>query len=393
MGNKRTHEDFVAEMHAINPNIEIMETFINCNKRIRCKCKIDGYEWDAMPSELLRGKSCSVCAGKRSIYGYTDITTKAPWMIPYFQGGEDEAKLYTPYSNKKVVPICPDCGRIKDKAIMVSSIYSNHSIGCICSDGVSYPNKYGYSVLNQLPITNIISEYSPDWIKPKRYDFYFEYRDKSYILEMDGGLGHGKQLWDHSNDAVGLLNDMNKDEQAIKHDITVIRIDASKSNSEYIKNSFENNKIFLDLFSDCISNIDWKECDMFAQKNMLKEVCELWETDKYTLDDLAKLKHLSKETIRNYLKKGEFIGFCSYYDKIKFKIPDAQPISCGKYYFSSQNTLIRHSEDLFNYKFTKRLLLKYFADGVSFVDFPIRKITQDQFLLFKENFPELCFDF
>ena len=211
MAKNKTHEEFVAEMMIVNPNIEIIGTYIKSSERIKCKCKIDGYEWNPVAAELLRGKGCVVCSRKKWVPGYTDIPTVAPWMVKYFQGGYDEAKQYTVTSTKKIKPVCPTCGRIKESEIMICSIYNNHSIGCICGDGISYPNKFGYSFLEQLQVNNIIPEYSPDWIRPLRYDFYFEYQENKYILEMDGGLGHGKKLWDHTKDVNGLKKDKLKE--------------------------------------------------------------------------------------------------------------------------------------------------------------------------------------
>ncbi len=56
-GVKRTHEDFVKEMKSINPNIEILGTYINNSTKIRCRCKICGEIWDAIPKHLIKGAS------------------------------------------------------------------------------------------------------------------------------------------------------------------------------------------------------------------------------------------------------------------------------------------------------------------------------------------------
>lgn len=41
---KRTQKEFIEEMRLINPNIEIIGEYINSSHRIKCRCKIDGYE-------------------------------------------------------------------------------------------------------------------------------------------------------------------------------------------------------------------------------------------------------------------------------------------------------------------------------------------------------------
>lgn len=111
MASKKTHEEFIAEMAIVNPNIEIIGTYTKSTERI--KCKLDGYEWNPIAAELLRGRGCSVCSRKKWVQGYTDIPSVAPWMVDYFQGGYDEAKMYTVSSTQKIKPMCPICGRIK----------------------------------------------------------------------------------------------------------------------------------------------------------------------------------------------------------------------------------------------------------------------------------------
>lgn len=58
---KKTHEEFIHEINSINPNIDIIGKYISNNTLIKCKCKIDGFVWDAIPTNLLRGSGCIVC--------------------------------------------------------------------------------------------------------------------------------------------------------------------------------------------------------------------------------------------------------------------------------------------------------------------------------------------
>ena len=393
MGKRKTHEEFVAEVAKVNPNIEIIGQYTKSTNRIACKCNIDGFEWNPEAAALVRKKSngCPVCAWKKLVPGYNDIPTLAPWMIPYFQGGIEEAKQYTRTSTKKIIPICPECGRIKPQPTSVVSIYVNHSVGCICSDGISYPNKFSYALLNQLNVQNWIPEYYPEWAKPYRFDNYFEYKGKKYILEMDGGLGHGKKCWDHSKDTVGLIKDEKKDSLAFEHDIQVLRIDATYSNLNYIKNSILNNNIFVGLFKDSINNIDWDDCNIYAQKSNVKKVCDYWENEGYTVPKLAEMFHVSTQTIRNYLKNGHEIGFCDY-SRLRGSSYNLQPMLCNnKYAFFSKNALIRHSNNLFNIKLTDIKLDKYFKQEITFDGLVIEKVSKDFFKTYQKDHPELSF--
>ena len=60
---KKTTEEFINELNEINNNIEILGEYINANTKIKCKCKIDGYEWEVVPHDLLRGYGCPKCYG------------------------------------------------------------------------------------------------------------------------------------------------------------------------------------------------------------------------------------------------------------------------------------------------------------------------------------------
>lgn len=52
-------------MNEVNPDIEILSEYYNSQIRVKCKCKIDGYEWEALPPNLLTGKGCKKCSEER----------------------------------------------------------------------------------------------------------------------------------------------------------------------------------------------------------------------------------------------------------------------------------------------------------------------------------------
>lgn len=284
-------------------------------------CNICGWDegW-IIESDIVRKRGCTCCNGNTVIEGINDIPTTAPFMIPYFQGGFDEAKLYTKFGGgnpnnklKTIFPICPDCGRIKSKKVTIKSIYFNHSIACPCSDSISYPNKTMFNVLEQLG-TDFISEYSPEWISPKRFDFYIPLINK--IIEMDGGLGHGNKVHKKSKltSEESLEIDNYKDKMANEHNIEVIRIDCVESDAEYIKNKILKSKLanILDL-----SNINWNKVDEFACSNRVKEACEYKRNNpNIGTMDISILMKLAQCTIIKYLKRGnEIWDWCNYNTK------------------------------------------------------------------------------
>lgn len=62
MGKKKTHEEYVEELAIKNPDLEVLERYINATTPISHRCKIDMYEWKAVPNNLLRGHGCPKCA-------------------------------------------------------------------------------------------------------------------------------------------------------------------------------------------------------------------------------------------------------------------------------------------------------------------------------------------
>lgn len=64
MSRKKTHDEYVAEVAIINPDIEVVGVYINNSTKILHRCKIDGYEWYTKPNILLSGCGCPMCAGK-----------------------------------------------------------------------------------------------------------------------------------------------------------------------------------------------------------------------------------------------------------------------------------------------------------------------------------------
>lgn len=64
MSTKKTHEEYVKEVLEINPNIIVVDEYNGANTKILHRCKIDGYEWYATPSNILKCIGCPKCSGK-----------------------------------------------------------------------------------------------------------------------------------------------------------------------------------------------------------------------------------------------------------------------------------------------------------------------------------------
>lgn len=285
-------------------------------KMYKYKCNKCNFYGCISEFELLKGRmGCSCCRGNSGIMvGYNDIPTTAPWMVKYFQGGYDEAKLYRKNSEKRIVPICPECKNISDKEIIISNLYKNGGYGCKCKDGQRYPEKFMYNLLKQLNV-DFKTEYAPNWALGKRYDFYLE--DMSLIIEIHGGQhyygwGNGKDISEQ------IENDLLKNNLAKSNGIKkYIVIDARFSNMKHIKDKILNSDMKY-IFE--LDRVDFNICAEYASKNIMKEVCE-YKRDNYHLSckQIGEVFNIGRSTVRKYLKDGseiwDWINYDAEYEK------------------------------------------------------------------------------
>jgi len=313
-----------------------------------------------------KNAGCSCCrdSPQITVYGINSIEDTSPWMIKYFSNLEDTHK-YTKCSHQSILTKCPYCGAEKEMKIEI--IYALNSVSCTCGDGKSYPEKFLINLLEQLSkiykFDNLEYEYSPKWIKPKRYDSYFKLKNKKYIIEMDGKLGHGNEI--HSRDTKTIEDtieiDNYKDKLAKEHNVKMIRIDAKESKLEYIKNNIINSDLSK-MFD--LTNIDWNKCEEFALNNMVKIICEMKrDNPNMTTVNISEIMKLHPCTVNRYLNRGAKIGWCVYNPKEEMvkvafemgklngkqvEIFNKDGISLG--IFPSCSELARQSKELFGIK-------------------------------------------
>jgi len=313
---RKTHEDFVKELNNKNNKIEVLGLYNIANDTIKVQClKCTGI-WEPLAASLLRGNSCPYCcpSPKKILIGLNDMWTTNKELAKLLLNPEDGYK-YTQHSSRKVSWKCPDCKKII-KNISINTV-SRYGLSCSkCGDGISFPNKIGFNLLEQLN-TNFIPEYSPKWIKPKRYDFWFMFNSKEYILEMDGKLGHGNinllsgQTAQETRDI-----DENKDILAKENNIEVIRIDCKESDLNYIKINLINSEL-NNIFD--LSIINWDKLYKYACTNLVKVACDHWNSGIKNTREIREVIKLSHPTIVRYLKQGAELGWCDYDPKKEFK--------------------------------------------------------------------------
>ena len=290
-------------------DITILDVVHDKNKVLyKTKCNKCGYT-SLKTHNQAKNCGCACCNNLVVVPGINDICTTDPWMIPYFQGGEEEAKLYVSGSMKEVYPICPDCGRVKDKLMPIREIREKYSIGCTCKDSVSYPNKFLFSMFEQLGI-EFKREYRISDINQMRYDFMFKLNEIQYLVEADGGL-HFKSAFKTKEEQY--KNDRFKDKLAKDNGYILIRISTLKSNKKDIVKNILNSDLnkLLDL-----SLIDWDKCDVDATNNIVKEVCEYANKHpELSQRQIGEMLQLSQSCVGKYIRKGKEYGWCNYQNK------------------------------------------------------------------------------
>jgi AraC-like DNA-binding protein len=307
MGKRYTKDEFINLLNEKTNNIKLVGDYcgifsltdFQCNKK---------HTFSAIPHNILDRLSCPVCSGKRIVIGVNDLWTVRPDVAKLLVN-KDKGYVYGVGSHQKESFTCPKCHKISDKTI--SKVVSRGFSCDYCSDGISFPNKMLRYILDNLCVDNIYFEWSPSWLKPRKYDGYFELKNKSYVVEMDGGIGHGyKGFYDNNNN--GLKIDQEKDNLASQHKIEVIRIDCNytdvETRFEYIKTNLLKSKLSQIVN---LSSILWDECLQFALSSNIVKAAELYN-EQYHIEDIARNLKCSRCTVRGWLKQASKINLCDY---------------------------------------------------------------------------------
>ncbi len=314
----KTYEEFLKEFYQKgDPNIEILGQYQGRNKKILVRCKTDGYEWEILAKTLLKGGGCPVCVSKVILPNINSLAAKRPDLLKYFENSEDAYHI-APYSTQFVNLICPDCQTIRR---MRASDLTNQGFSCqICSDSISYPNKFIRCVMLQLKddVNALQYEWTPKWSNGKRYDVYFIKANKQYVIEMQGLQHYGSYGWNkNANPDDVIAQDIAKADMAIKHNVTPIIIDARISDADFIIGNIKKSML-SEIFT--LSDIDWEKCKQDAEKSIIKQVCDDYHNFMLLITELAEKYNVDRHTIVGYLKKGNELGWCTYSPKNSKKI-------------------------------------------------------------------------
>ena len=313
MSKRKTHEEYVAQVAEINPNIDIISQYVNNMSNINYRCKQCGFVDHSRADALYKYRPCRNCEGNGWItYGVNDFYTLRPDIAKYMEDQELAHKIGSNYK-EYVWFICPDCGiRFKQKPTNAVKC----GLSCpACSSGRSYPNKFMFNILKSVGI-DFINEFSDSWTEGYLYDFMFEVRDNKYLIEMDGAFHFRDNPKSGTSIEDALLRDENKNKLAKVNRYDIIHVDCNYMNIneryEYVKNNILSSKL-SELIDFSMVNFDF--CDVLSQKSDFIRICEIYDSGVHDIDKIREIIGLSCTSIIAHLKHSEEIG-CSTYNHI-----------------------------------------------------------------------------
>lgn len=308
-----TNDEFQEKLKQLRKNgldVYTDEEYVSSNDVMTFYCS-SGHVWQSVVFNVLNKHSrCPYCTGRLAIVGETDLWTVRPDIASLLLDPSDGYKLKE-NSHAKIDFVCPNCNTVLKNKLLKN--ITKRGLQCpVCGDGISYPNKFARTMLKQIIPNTVEYEWQPEWLKPYYYDNYFIYNGKKYVLEMDGGIGHGNvEYKTQQKDTYGIATDKYKDTLAIDHNINVIRIDCNYCNNnrfEYIVDNIINSSLssVLDL-----SDIDWGYCDKIARSSMICAVAQMYDKGMTVKEIIADTGYCHT-TIHKWLKHASKINMCTY---------------------------------------------------------------------------------
>ena len=288
------------------------------------ECSIDHYKYEILEKSLIRGRGCSICGKNKVVPGINDIATTNPKLAEWFVDKSLTFKL-SKDTNQQVELKCPICGRL---FVGIPNHFKKGYPSCVCQkSSLSYPEKLFSSILTQLNI-DYISQFGKStfqWCKSYRYDFYFEIDNNKYIVELDGGLGHGKKSYNYDSSYIddSIKRDREKDALALEHGIKLIRINVDYPDVRY-RFQFIYNSIISSKLSNILdfNKIDLQKCEIDAENSLIVIIGKMWDEDHLTQSEIKQKLQIGETTVSSYLKKGKELGLNNYIPHSRKYVPD-----------------------------------------------------------------------
>ena len=209
------------KMMDINPNVELLESYVNLTTRIKCKCKKHNIISYKTPQAILSGHGCVECGKEKlsqlsflSLEEYSNrvALVNSDVIVVEYHGQKYDAKFK-----------CKKCG-FSWKSNAASMANGNKTCPSCCH--YYKGEQITENVLNKYQI-RYIAQYKFNDCKDKRplpFDFYLP--DLNICIEYDGRQ-HFFPVFGEENFKKTILHDKIKDEYCLHNRINLIRINSS----------------------------------------------------------------------------------------------------------------------------------------------------------------------
>lgn len=234
-GLRKTHEQYVNELAKINPNIEVVGYYAGSMIKILHRCKIDGYEWHAIPNSILQGSGCPKCSIQKQIERQTKTHSQYVQEVKNINSNIEVIDEYmgdgTPILHKckidgcewMIRPAnilqgqgCPKCNTSKGEKTIANWLSKNN---------ISYEQQKTFNdCRNKLPLP--FDFYLPD------YNICIEYNGKQHYEPID--YFGGKEAFDGV-----VMRDKIKEKYCNENNIYLIKIAYNTNIYEELQNLYE----------------------------------------------------------------------------------------------------------------------------------------------------------
>ena len=237
--NRKSHDEYIARLQQINPNIEVIGIYKNNKTAILHRCIIDNHEWMSRPDNILSGKGCPLCRNR--MIGNM-FRKNHNWYVEQLSKLFPEIEVIEEYVGNDVL-IAHKC-RIDGTVWMSTPHNILRGIGCPECGGYS-GEKIISQWLNDHQI-NYITQYRFTECKDKKplpFDFYLpeyntciEYDGRQHFMPIDFA-GKGVE-WADGQFAIVKYHDDIKNKYCQDNNIHLLRIPYFKNIEEELENFY-----------------------------------------------------------------------------------------------------------------------------------------------------------
>lgn len=172
---------FRSRVYEVNPNIEILSDYKKWNDKVKCKCVICSYEWDARPSVILYGGGCPKCGRKKA--NLAEMTNRDE-IVKRIQEANPDIEVIGKYYgyHKNIKCRCLICGKEWESPVCHLISRESHCPSHSKSKGEKMMcellQSFGYNIKEQYSFNDCRYKY------PLKFDAYVE--ELNALFEYQG---------------------------------------------------------------------------------------------------------------------------------------------------------------------------------------------------------------